>query len=296
MGNQKVPLLLISAKSMERTGRHFKALGKALLKIKPNLGTVLTKIGIEIEPEAYIIGSGLSAFVYGFLFFGLSFIALSIRETQEPLRIGLAIGLGFWAIFFLLHIMYPSILLKKIAAKEGKDLLFALREMIVNADSGVPLFESMKNVGNGNYGYVSSDFKWAVKQIEGGVPEREALKRLALKSENEDMRRAVWQTLNALESGTSMGIALPAVVQTLESQVYRNIRDYTANLNFLMLIYMLAAAVLPSLGITFLVLLSAFSGLGVTIETIGILVGISAIIQLIMIGYMRTTRPEIFGG
>jgi hypothetical protein len=45
-----------------------------------------------------------------------------------------------------------------------------------------------------------------------------------------------------------------------------------------------------------LVLLSAFSGLGVTIETLGLLVGSSAAMQVIMIGYMSSTRPEIFGG
>jgi hypothetical protein len=59
---------------------------------------------------------------------------------------------------------------------------------------------------------------------------------------------------------------------------------------------MFAAAVVPSLGITFLVLLSAFSDFGVTIEAVMMLVAISVVIQIIMIGYMGATRPEIFGG
>jgi hypothetical protein len=102
--------------------------------------------------------------------------------------------------------------------------------------------------------------------------------------------------INALESGASMTTALPGIVDALESNTYRMIRSYSANLNFLMLVYMLIAAAIPSLGITFLVLLSAFSGMGVDIPKIlGLIIG-SAIGQIVMIGYMGSTRPQIFGG
>jgi hypothetical protein len=102
--------------------------------------------------------------------------------------------------------------------------------------------------------------------------------------------------VNALESGARMGDALTSIVQLVENYLYRDIKNYSANLNFLMLIYMLGAVVMPSLGITFLVLLSAFSGLGVSIETIAMLLFGSAMLQVVMIGYMASTRPEIFGG
>jgi len=143
---------------------------------------------------------------------------------------------------------------------------------------------------------VSSDFGNVVKEIEAGSSEREALRDLALKTESEYLKRAVWQMVNALESGTSIGTALPSIVDSLENYLYREIKNYSANLNFLMLIYMMSAAVIPSLGITFLVLLSAFSDFGITLETVGMLVGISVVMQVILIGYMSSTRPEIFGG
>jgi hypothetical protein len=102
--------------------------------------------------------------------------------------------------------------------------------------------------------------------------------------------------VNALESGSSLGGAIGGIVKSVEEYIYREIKNYSANLNFLMLIYMFAAAVLPSMGVTFLVLLSAFSDLGVSVQTVSMLVITSAAIQLAMIGYMSTTRPEIFGG
>jgi hypothetical protein len=78
--------------------------------------------------------------------------------------------------------------------------------------------------------------------------------------------------------------------------MYQDIKNYSSNLNFLMLLYMIVATVVPSLGITFLVLLSAFSGFGVSFTTLLMLLGFSVVVQAIMIGYMSSTRPEIFGG
>jgi hypothetical protein len=102
--------------------------------------------------------------------------------------------------------------------------------------------------------------------------------------------------VNALETGASMSSALPGIVEALESFLFREIKNYSSNLNFILLIYMLVAAVVPSLGITFLVLLSAFSELGVDMKTVLSLVVGSGIMQIAMIGYMSSTRPEIFGG
>jgi len=296
----KIPVLLLTPKTVRRIGRRLKPIGSALAKLQPGMGETLSKMGFDISAGEYMAGSLVSSFLYGAIFCAISLVALSIRGGEELVEsapsISIGVGLVVWLLFFLLHIIYPKITVSKIATKESKDLLFALREIMVDVDSGVPLFDSMKNVATSDYGYVSNDFNDVVKQIESGVPEREALKRLALKSESEYMRRAIWQMVNALESGASMGNALPGIVQSLENHIYREIKSYSSNLNFMMLIYMLSAAAIPSLGITFLVLLSAFGDFGVTAGTIQMLVAASAFIQIVMIGYMSSTRPEVFGG
>lgn len=293
----RIPLLLLSMGSIRSVGRRLDFIGKPLAKLQPDFGNVLRKVGVTVDPEYYMAGAMVSAFLYGLISFALTSVLLSINpDFEEPLRISLAVGIMFWLVFFMLHIIYPKIVLKKVAAKESRELLFALREILMDVQSGVPLFDSMKNVSSAGYGYVSSDFGQVVKEIEAGLSEREALRTLALKTESEYLKRAVWQMVNALESGTSIGIALPSIVDSLETYLYREIKNYSANLNFLMLIYMMSAAVIPSLGITFLVLLSAFSDFGITLETVGMLVGFSVFMQVILIGYMSSTRPEIFGG
>ena len=197
--------------------------------------------------------------------------------------------------FFFLHVVHPGIIKRKIAVRQNKDLLFGLREIIMSVDSGVPLFDSMKNVSLANYGYLSKDFSHVVKKIESGVFERDALQSLAIQSENEYLRRAAWQIINALETGSKVSSALSSITDVLEKQINREIKDYSSNLNFIMLIYMLIAAAIPSLGVTFMVLLSAFSGAGVSQITIFFVLGTSFFIQAIVLGYAAATRPAIFG-
>lgn len=295
----KIPLVLLSIKAMDEIGRRMRGLGRILRVMKPSLDSQLKALEIDLDAGSYCVGSFFSALIYGTLFFAMAFAILftsPIIEQEMQIRFALAIGIMFFVIFYLLHMSYPSILVKKIAVREDKDLLFALREIMLGVNSGIPLFDCLKNVSMGNYGYVSKDFTDVVRSIENGASEKEALKALVLKTDSEYLRRALWQMINALESGASMSTALPGIVDALETHTYRSIRSYSANLNFLMLVYMLIAAAIPSLGITFLVLLSAFSGMGVTIEKILFLIFGAAIGQIVMIGYMGSTRPEIFGG
>jgi flagellar protein FlaJ len=295
----RIPLLLLPFGAMDEIGRRMRGLGRVLCAMRPNLKKELKGLEIDLDPDCYCVGAFFSALIYGVLFSIMSYVILLFSQSFAPelvARIPIAAGFGFFFIFFMLHLIYPSIIIKKVAIREDKDLLFALREIMLGVNSGVPLFDSLKNVSIGNYGYVSDDFTMVVKLIESGESEKEALKTLVLRTESEYLRRAIWQMVNALESGASMTTALPGIVDALENHTYRMIRSYSANLNFLMLIYMLIAAAIPSLGITFLVLLSAFSGFGVSVDKIlGLIFG-AAIGQVILIGYMGSTRPAIFGG
>jgi flagellar protein FlaJ len=293
----KIPFLLFQHPRNDRLIKRMRAIGLALVPVVPTLKTTLQKIRYDATVELFLTAAALSSFLYGLLFFTTSFAALLIlRQEVSPLPQALGIGIAIWALFFVLHIIYPAIEMRKIAIKENKDLLFALREVIIDVDGGVPLFDSLKNVSHAGYGYVSDEFERVVRQVESGVSEREAIKQLALKTESEFLKRASWQMVNALESGAKMSDALEHIAIAVEAYLFREIKNYSTNLNFLLLIYMLAGVVAPSLGITFMVLLSAFSGLGVTIESVAMLLGFTMMIQIVILGYMGSLRPELFGG
>ncbi|MEW6749332.1 MAG: type II secretion system F family protein [Candidatus Micrarchaeota archaeon] len=297
MQKAKIPLLLFPTPKTERLLKRMGKFGLVLLPAFPALPQTLSKIRLDVRPEIYLVASLLSSFTYGLLFFIFSLALITLTAMQgEPLIPSLLIGISLWLLFFMLHLFYPAIIMKKIAAKENKDLLFALREIIIDVDGGVPLFDSLKNVSHAGYGYVSDDLEWVVRQVDSGIPEREALKQLALRTESEFLKRAAWQMVNALESGARMGDALESIASAVEDFLFREIKNYSSNLNFLLLLYMLGGVVAPSLGITFMILLSAFSGLGVTLENVTVLLLLSSTLQVMMIGYMASMRPELFGG
>ncbi len=295
----RVPFVLLSYGSMEEIGRRMSGLANVLKTFRPRLGAEFDALGIRIKPDYYRVGCFFSAMVYGLLAFGLVMALLMGAHTmtmQQKIYISFLTSFLFFLIFFSLHLYYPRMLVMNVAARSDKDLLFALREIMLSINSGIPVFYALKNVSLGSYGQVSEDFAHVVQQIESGVSEKEALRTLALHTESDYFKRVLWQMINVLETGSSMTTALPGIVDALELYAYRNIRTYTSNLNFLMLIYMLIAAALPSLGVTFLVLLSAFSGIGMTVEKILVLIIGSAIGQIVLIGYMASSRPDVFGG
>ena len=86
---------------------------------------------------------------------------------------------------------------------------------------------------------------------------------------------------------------LRSVVDGLMVERYRMVKEYSSGLNFLILMYMLIAAAIPSIGMTFMILLSTFSGLGLTPEVYVLVIIGSFIGQASLIGYISVTRPNI---
>ena len=71
------------------------------------------------------------------------------------------------------------------------------------------------------------------------------------------------------------------------------IKSYNAELNFIVLIYLLISAVLPTIGVTVLVIFSLFGILGITPELFATIVLASFVLQSIIIGYVKAKRPNM---
>lgn len=292
---KRVPLLLFSFAQMETIGKRLERIGRPLSLLHTSLADELRALGAPVKPEWYAGASLLSAILYG-VFTGLFFYAILNMVGKPDVPLAGALGLLMLVLAFVLHMFYPAVLEGKITDAENRELLFALREIIMGVKSGMTLYQAMKEIATSNYGYVSEDFTDVIGNIDSGMFEREALKQIALKSESDYLKRAVWQIINAMDAGASVADSLSSIVDGLEKLLYRKISAYSANLNFIMLIYMMVAAAIPSLGVTFLVLLSAFSGAGVDQGTILGLLAVSFIGQIVIIGFAQSSRPALFGG
>jgi flagellar protein FlaJ len=174
-----------------------------------------------------------------------------------------------------------------------QDLLFALRTMLIQLSSGISLFETIKAISKANYGQVSTEFGLVIKDINTGMSETDALEKLAFRTKSEVLKRTTWQLITTLRSGGSIVTALNSQVDALVSQQMDLIKSYAAELNLWTLIYLIVAAAMPSLGITFLVIASSIGGSGIGPEAVLLIVILSIFVQLSMVFLIRTKVPKV---
>ncbi len=293
----RVMLLLFSLESADKLSRRLTWIGKLLAKAFFNVKYDLRRAELPIGAEQYLTASFFSALAYG-LFFSAFFTALFFVKTQTMALPTLALCGGLGVLFFLLfleiHAMYPALLAQQVASNIDRNLLFALKSMLVQISSGVSLYDSMVHVSRGNYGVVSKEFAAVVQEISTGFSEKQALEGLALKTKSEYLKRTCWQLVTAMQSGSSLQGALNSVVTVLLNFQLRSIKDYAAELNLWLMLYLLLAAAVPTLGITFLVILSSLSGASIGPTHLYQAVIGSFLLQAVLIGFIKTRVPRVY--
>ncbi|MDI6798525.1 MAG: type II secretion system F family protein [Candidatus Aenigmarchaeota archaeon] len=184
--------------------------------------------------------------------------------------------------------------MRKVRSLE-KDLLYALRHLLIQVRSGVTLFNSIVSVSKAGYGLVSEEFDSTVKEINAGVPEIEALDNMAFRNPSLHFRRVIWQLVNALRAGSDIGNTLREIVSSMANEQRIEIRRYGAQLNPMALIYMMSAVIVPSLGITFLIILSSFVGFFILPLdiTLYLILAFLVFFQFMFMGLIKIRRPAL---
>lgn len=193
------------------------------------------------------------------------------------------------------QLTYPKLYSSKKDKLIEKNLLSVLEDMLVQLDSGVPIYKIMVNISSSDYGPVSDEFEIAVKEINSGTSQIEALEGLIEKNDSEYFKRILWQLSNGLRSGSDMSIVIQDSIDNLNKEQAIQIQNYGNRLNPLVMFYMLIAVIVPSLGLTFLIILSSM--LGVSSDMVKILfIGSGffiVIFQIMFLGLIKTRRPSL---
>jgi flagellar protein FlaJ len=259
-----------------------------------SLPNTLKLAHLPIEANTYVAASIISALLYSFFFLflvgALTFVSSS--DIVQALRYGFVSALGAGASMFLLHIYYPRILARQNATGIDQGLMFALRSMQVQVNSGVSLYDAMSNVAQSNYGIISEEFEKVIQEINAGVNESAALERLALRTESEFLRKTTWQLVTTIRTGAPISVALQAIMETLTEFQTRAIKSYAAELNMWILLYLLMAAALPTIGITFMIILSSIGGSSISQDTIFFTLAGAFIVQIVLIGLIGSRTPK----
>lgn len=265
-----------------------------ILKFFPNLKTVLLQAGIGLKDGEYLsVALFASSFyfilinLFSILLFFVAAFPSTIFLSSFVVSLATSISVFFYLIF------YPRLsIIRKVKDLE-KNLLFVLRHLLIQVRSGVTLFDAMDSVAKANYGRVSEEFGESVKKITTGEFVVDVLEELALKNPSLYFRRSIWQIANSLRSGADVAKTLDSLVASLASEQRVMIRKYGSQLNPLAFMYMMFGIIIPSLGITFMIVLSSFSGLQIKEFYFWAILALLVLFQFSFIGIVKNRRPSV---
>lgn len=234
--------------------------------------------------------------LFYFLFFGFLFFVMSYRLFGQPdIVMPIVLSLVFSIMVLAQLITFPIIRITKKVRDLDRNLVFALRTILVQLRSGVSLFDGMKVVAEGNYGAVSKEFKRAVDQISTGTIQEIALERVAEYNPSIYFRRTMWQIVNGMRAGADITQVLGESVDSLTEAQSIQIRNYESQMKVLSLVYMMMGVIVPALGITFLIVLSSFPQIQVTDMYFWVLLAGVSVAQFMYLGVVKSKRPTLLG-
>lgn len=293
---QRVPLMLLGTRLCHCFHRPLRPFLEVFSNRMPGLQKDLRKTGIELTASRYlnvaIVNAGVWFLLFALLFFGLLFVVQE-EPLQGAILRSLLYGLGLGFLMVIVFIRYPRILAGKKAEEIDTYLVFALKEMLLQVNSGVSLYSAIVNVGRQNYGSVSEEFAQVGRDVNAGVSMRDALERLAGRTESQVLRRTVWQLINALQSGSSIDTMLHSMIEDATMDKRTRIRDFSHELNLWGLLYMTFAVAVPAIGLMMMIILSTFGGAGVTKGGFIAFVAIGFFAQIGLIGFIKSRRPVV---
>jgi len=186
----------------------------------------------------------------------------------------------------------PKIIAKKRGRELDRELPYALRHLLINIRSGIPLYNALVSISE-NYGEISLEMKHILKQINGGKSEIEAIEESVITSPSYLYRKSFWQILNALRTGTDIEKPLKTSVNNIIKEQMISIKKYGQELNPFTMMYMMIGVIMPSLGITLFMLLSTFVGTGFGNKVFYLILVFLVGFQIFFINVVKTKRPLV---
>lgn len=273
----------------------FPSLGAIVSKRLPGLEKDLKEAEINISKEVYGALIGLLFIFYFAVFFIVGFSLSSRFAPQMALQYG---GLGGFiggAFIAMQLVAYPKIVLKRKMRDIDRNLIFGLRTILVEIRAGVTLFDSIGIVAQANNGQLSKEFARSVKDIQTGTYQNQALENLGERNPSMHFKRSIWQLVNGLKSGGDIGNVMQSLVDSLSREKENQVKKYGNSLKMLSLVYMMLGAIIPALGMTFMIILSTLPSSNINEMAFYFLLGGVCIGQFMFLGVIKSSRPALLG-
>jgi flagellar protein FlaJ len=267
---------------------------KQLEPLFPQMEWNLKRAGYRIEPNQYIsivIYITLSTFILSMGVTALPFIMTKgLRESYTGILFSILITILLLAYILLI----PRVMIKKRSLQIDRDLEYMLKDIQIQLSSGVPLFDTLVNIARGEYGECSMISAGIIQEVEQGKSITDVLEDVGMWSPSVHLRKTLWQIVNAVKSGSDVVDALEAIANDIRVEKENAIKAYGKELNLWGLLYMMCGIVIPSMGVTLLVILSSFIGKTVINRQLFFVILLMMItFHALFISFVKSKRPQI---
>jgi len=267
-------------------------LAQSARKMSPNIQRDLVRARMDVDPDIFLASAILRGLQLAFSI-SASLFFLGYTTGQQNIIVASTAGMPLLFFFgFITFANFPKIKAKRISRELEKDLPYALRHMLIEVRSGISLYESMVSVSE-DYGEASEEFERIVRDINGGKAQVKALEDSIVRNPSTQYRRAMWQMINALKSGTDVSNTLETLVDSMVKQQKLEVKRYGKELNPYVLVYLMIAVIVPSLGVTFLIVLSTFTGVGLDQFAFFQILGGLILFQVFFLNFVKSKRPDV---
>ena len=248
---------------------------------------------MQVSAEDFVKKTLVSA---TYMSLGLIFIFfLALANFTEVTTLLLILLVSYPIIYFVMFFYFfqiPVIKINKIDRDINKEIIFAGRFLIVELESGVTLYDAMKNLYK-SYPVVGAYFTEIINKVNVGTAIEDAITEAIETSPSDSITKILWQISNSLRTGSDIAEPLNTVVETLIKEQQIMVNEYGRKLNPLAMFYMLMAIIMPSLGVTMLTIISIFVGIQLNIGILLVIAGVVGFMQFMFITMVNSIRPPV---
>jgi archaeal flagellar protein FlaJ len=251
----------------------------------PDLKNKLVQARMGDDPEYYIKKTLNSA-----MFCTLAFMFIFFGFLQTP-KVLFAAPIIF-IISFSYFLRFVDVRIQKVNRGIAQEIIFAGRFLIIELQSGVPLYNSFINLAK-NYEISGKFFAEIVEKVNLGTTMEDALNEAINTSPSPELRKVLWQVLNSMKTGADVASSLNAVIDQIVRQQQIDVKEYGRKLNPMAMFYMMIAVIVPSLGTTMVIVLSTFVGFSLPLPFLIMFAVLIGLVQFMFFAAIKSSRPPM---
>jgi pilus assembly protein TadC len=250
----------------------------------------LRQAGIPETPDKFIRKVLIASFVYTIL------ISVIVAFAFLKYKVGIfflipVFPISFFALFSYL-LRFPDIKKMKRGKSIEREAVFVGRHLLIELASGISLYDALKGAAK-NFRTSGKVFQQIVDNVKMGTSIEDALDEGIERCPSGNLRKILWQVNNSLQTGTDVTKSLSSVVDQISKEQMIDIKRYGRKLNPLAMFYMVLAVVIPSLGITLLIILSTLIKFPVSLQLLLAAAALVGVVQFAFISIIKSSRPPV---